>query len=89
MLSWPLKLAGRSEIDLTAHFLETFSLATWVEHEREQVRRTNADAQLHDRARSYAVDGVAPEVVRYVGSQAHRRQQRHTLGSTTRADDLD
>jgi MFS family permease len=62
-----------------AMFLESFSLATWVEHEREQQRRTNADAALHQTARSHLVEGSEPVVQHFVAAawplrHAARRQ---------------
>jgi MFS family permease len=49
------------------HFLETFALATWTEHEREQQRRTNADAEVHRHARSFLVDDHEPMAEHFLG----------------------
>jgi MFS family permease len=54
-------------------FVETFSLATWAEHEREQERRTAADAALHDAAHAFLVE--PPSVDHLIGTSQglHRR----------------
>jgi MFS family permease len=55
------------------HFMETFALATWTEHEREQHRRTNADAEVHRQARQHLVDGSEPMAEHFLGvRRAHR-----------------
>jgi Transmembrane secretion effector len=43
-------------------FVETFSLATWAEHEREQQRRTTADAGVHTNAQSFLDEDTRPVV---------------------------
>ncbi len=61
----------------THTFLESFALATWIEHEREQQRRTANDAALHLAARTHLVAGIEPPVEHYLAPiPGHRRTHR-------------
>ncbi len=42
-------------------YIETFLLSTWDEHEREQHRRTAADARIHATVREFLVVGSTPQ----------------------------
>jgi MFS family permease len=62
-MSWALY----DDVEQPNHLVETFKFATWAEHEREQQRRTAADASLHTTARAHLVDGSTPSTVHYLG----------------------
>jgi hypothetical protein len=62
-MSWALY----DDVEQPNHLVETFKFATWAEHEREQQRRTAADATLHATARAHLIDGSTPSTVHYLG----------------------
>jgi MFS family permease len=66
-MSWALYEVAQKP----GYFLETFALATWTEHEREQQRRTNADADLHRHARSHLVKDAEPHAEHFLGVRRH------------------
>ncbi len=62
-------------------FVESFSLATWAEHEREQERRTAADAALHTAARKFLDENDHPSVDHFLSASV-KRSATHKAGKT-------
>jgi Transmembrane secretion effector len=56
-------------------FVESFALATWAEHEREQHRRTAADSALHAEARKFLVNGEPPMVHHFLAASVRPGQR--------------
>jgi Transmembrane secretion effector len=72
-MSWGLYEAAESQ----GVFVESFALATWAEHEREQHRRTAADSALHTEARKFLLDGELPSVHHFLAASVMQGQHPH------------
>lgn len=60
------------QVDDPGLFVEVFSVASWVEHERQHARSTVADGHIHSAARAFLVGAEIPETVHHLAAPAGR-----------------
>jgi hypothetical protein len=56
------------------HFIETFHVASWLEHLRQHERVTDADRVLQEDIRDLLTPGTAPIVSHYVAPNGYEQE---------------